>query len=135
VHALIDDFHAWRSWSPWEEVDPNVRREYSGAEKGVGARYGWEGNRKAGKGNMEITGSSTEQVAIRLTFEKPWKATNQAYFELAPAGEGATSVTWRMTGENRGMAALFAKVFSMDKLVGKDFEKGLAQLKAQAESA
>jgi uncharacterized protein YndB with AHSA1/START domain len=133
VHGLIDDFHAWREWSPWEDVDPDLRRDYSGAESGPGAKYAWEGNRKAGKGDMEIVSSTPEQVDVRLSFEKPWKATNQVAFELAPEGESTTNVTWRMTGRTTGMAALFSKVMSMDKLVGKDFEKGLARMKAAAE--
>jgi hypothetical protein len=135
VHGLINDFHAWREWSPWEDVDPDLHRDYSGAEAGPGAKYAWEGNRKAGKGNMEITGSSPEQVDVRLQFEKPFKATNQVAFELADAGNAATSVNWRMTGRTTGMAAVFSKFMSMDKLVGNDFEKGLAQLKAAAESS
>jgi uncharacterized protein YndB with AHSA1/START domain len=134
VHSLIDDFHAWRSWSPWEDVDPDLKRDYSGAESGVGARYAWEGNRKAGKGNMEITSSEPEEVDVRLAFEKPWKATNKVVFELAPSGDAATDVTWRMTGTTKGFAALFSKVVSMDRMVGKDFEKGLARMKSAAES-
>jgi hypothetical protein len=136
VHALIDDFHQWREWSPWEDVDPDLRRDYSGPQSGVGARYAWEGNRKAGKGNMEIVESTPERVGLRLQFEKPWKATNDVGFTLAPADgrEEATAVTWRMTGATRGFAALFSKVMSMDRMVGKDFEKGLARLKARAES-
>jgi|SRR3712207_2913669 len=134
VHGLIDDFHQWRSWSPWEDLDPDLQRAYSGAESGVGARYAWEGNRKAGKGHMEITDSKPERVEVRLTFEKPWKATNQVVFDLTPAGDQATEVAWRMTGTNKGVAALFGKVFSMDRMVGKDFEKGLARLKAKAET-
>jgi len=134
VHGLIDDFHAWRQWSPWEDVDPELRRDYSGPDAGVGARYAWEGNRKAGKGDMEIVGSAPERVDVRLSFQKPMKATNDVAFLLTPAGEGATDVTWRMTGRTTGMAALFSKVMSMDRLVGKDFEKGLARMKTAAES-
>lgn len=133
VHALIDDFREWRRWSPWEDVDPELRRDYSGADSGAGARYAWEGNRKAGKGNMEIVSSTAERVDVRLVFEKPWKATNQVAFDLQPVAEEATEVTWRMTGTNRGFAAIFSKVVPMDRLVGKDFEKGLARLKATAE--
>ena len=135
VHGLIDDFHAWRQWSPWEDVDPELRREYSGAESGVGAHYAWEGNRKAGKGNMEIVGSTPERIDVRLAFEKPWKATNTVVFTLVPEGEGATEVTWRMSGTQRGFAALFGNLVSMDRMVGKDFEKGLARMKVAAESA
>jgi hypothetical protein len=133
VHALINDFHNWTQWSPWEDVDPDLRRKYSGAESGVGARYAWEGNRKAGKGDMEIVGSTPERIDVRLTFEKPWKATNAVAFTLVPAGDGATEVTWRMNGTQRGFAALFGKFISMDRMVGKDFETGLANLKTIAE--
>jgi uncharacterized protein YndB with AHSA1/START domain len=135
LHGLIDDFRQWRAWSPWADLDPDLRRDYSGADSGVGARYAWEGNRKAGKGEMEIVDSQPERVELRLRFEKPWKATNRVMFELSPAGEGATNVNWRMLGRTTGIAALFGKVMSMDKLVGKDFEKGLARLKATAEAA
>ena len=135
VHGLIDDFREWRKWSPWEDVDPNLEREYAGPPSGVGARYAWEGNRKAGKGNMEIVESTPERVELRLTFEKPWKATNRVLFELTPQGADATGVAWRMTGTNKGFAALFSKVFSMDRMVGKDFEKGLARMKGAAEGA
>ena len=133
VHSLIDDFHAWTAWSPWEDVDPDLQRTYTGPASGVGARYAWKGNRKAGQGVMEITGSTPRQIDVRVSFLKPWKATNEVAFELAPAGSG-TDVTWRMWGENTGVAAVFARVVSMDKLVGKDFEKGLARLKAVAET-
>ena len=133
VHALVDDFHEWTAWSPWEDVDPDLRRTYTGPPAGVGARYAWQGNRKAGQGSMEITGSTPERIDVRLTFLKPWKATNEVAFELVPNGAGA-DVTWRMWGENTGMAALFTKVFNMDKFIGKDFDKGLARLKAVAES-
>lgn len=133
VHALIDDFHEWTAWSPWEDVDPDLRRTYTGPASGVGAHYAWQGNRKAGQGSMEITGSAPERIDVRLSFLKPWKATNEVAFELVPAGTG-TEVTWRMWGENTGMAAVFTKVFNMDTFLGKDFEKGLARLKAVAET-
>jgi hypothetical protein len=133
VHGLIDDFHAWREWSPWEDLDPNLKRDYSGAESGVGAKYAWEGNRKAGKGDMEIVSSTPERIEVRLVFEKPWKASNQVVYELTPAGGAATDVTWRMRGRTTGFAALFGRIFTMDRLVGKDFEKGLARMKAAAE--
>jgi uncharacterized protein YndB with AHSA1/START domain len=134
VHGLIDDFRAWRSWSPWEELDPNLKRDYSGAESGAGAKYAWEGNRKAGKGNMEIVSSTPERIELRLVFEKPWKADNRLDFELTPTGDSGTNVTWRMRGTNKGFAALFSKVFPMERMVGKDFDKGLARMKVAAES-
>jgi hypothetical protein len=135
VHDLIHDFHAWRAWSPWEELDPGLKREYGGAESGVGARYAWEGNRKAGKGRMEIVGDAPERVDVRLVFEKPWKADNAIDFTLQPVdGGGATEVTWRMTGESKGVAGVIGRVLGMDRLVGRDFEKGLDRMKAAAES-
>jgi Polyketide cyclase / dehydrase and lipid transport len=133
VHALLNDFREWTKWSPWEDVDPDLHRTYSGPESGVGAKYAWSGNRKAGQGSMEITSSTPEQVGITLSFLKPWKATNDVVFKLLPTGSG-TEVVWSMSGEQKGMAALFGKIVSMDKLVGKDFEKGLARLKANAET-
>lgn len=134
VHGLVNDFHEWTAWSPWEDLDPNLQRTYTGPDAGVGAHYAWSGNRRAGRGSMEITSSTPERIGIQLAFLKPWKATNDVAFDLVPTAAG-TEVTWRMAGENTGMAALFSRVFSMDKLVGRDFEKGLARLKTTAENA
>ncbi|NNG20013.1 SRPBCC family protein [Naumannella sp. ID2617S] len=134
VHALINDFHAWPRWSPWEGVDSNLQRSYSGPESGNGAAYAWQGDKNAGRGNMTITGSTPERIDIDLHFEKPWKAHNRVRFDVVGTPQGQTEATWTMSGENRGIAALFAKVFNMDKMLGKDFEKGLAQLKVAAEN-
>ena len=131
-HALVDDFHEWTKWSPWEDVDPDLQRTYSGPDRGVGARYAWSGNRKAGRGSMEIVGSAPEQIDVQLVFEKPWKATNPVAFRFEPTADG-TRVTWTMSGENSGLSAVFAKVVNMDKLLGKDFDKGLSRLKGVAE--
>ncbi|HYH35318.1 MAG TPA: SRPBCC family protein [Nocardioides sp.] len=131
-HRLVDDFHEWQKWSPWEDVDPHLQRTFSGPDAGVGARYAWSGNRKAGQGSMEIVGSTPEEIRVHLVFEKPWKAENPVTFRFTPTGS-TTRVTWTMSGENRGAAAVFAKLVSMDKLLGKDFERGLARLKASAE--
>jgi len=133
VHALVNDFHEWTAWSPWEDVDPAMQRKYSGARSGVGAGYSWRGNRKAGAGAMEITSSTPEEIGIALSFLKPVKAENRIEFELTEAA-GATTVTWRMTGQQTGLTALFGKLVPMDKMVGKDFEKGLRQLKHVAET-
>ncbi len=133
VHGRINDFHEWTAWSPWEDVDPNLQRIYTGPDQGVGAHYAWQGNRQAGQGSMEIVSSTPEQIGIKLSFLKPWKATNDVTFTLTPSGSG-TEVTWVMTGEHQGLGKVFSKVFSMDKLVGKDFEKGLARLKAVSET-
>lgn len=132
VHDLVDDLHRWTRWSPWEGLDPDLSRTYEGPASGTGARYAWSGNRKAGQGSMEITGSSPTEIRLVVRFVKPFKSTSDTVFSLAPHGDG-TEVTWRMTGEQSGLAGLFGKVVSMDRLVGPDFEKGLASLKAVAE--
>jgi hypothetical protein len=133
VHGLIDSFHEWTAWSPWEDIDPALHREYSGPDSGVGARYAWSGNRKAGQGSMEITASAPDKIDIRLEFLKPWRATTAVTFTLVPAVDG-TEVTWLMTGEQTGLMGLVGKVVPMDRLLGKDFEKGLTRLKAVAEA-
>lgn len=133
VHALVDDFHAWPRWSPWEGLDDDLERHYSGPDRGVGAAYSWQGNRKAGAGSMEITSSTAEAVGVALEFLKPFRSSSAVTFHLVPSGAG-TEVTWQMTGEQTGLMGVFGKVVSMDRLIGKDFEKGLAQLKAAAES-
>jgi hypothetical protein len=131
-HALVNDFHEWTAWSPWEDVDPELQRTYAGVDSGVGARYAWSGNRKAGRGSMEIVESTPGQIRVQLLFERPWKAENSVEFSFVPSGSG-TRVIWTMTGEHRGMAALFTKVVNMDKLLGKDFDRGLARFRAVAE--
>lgn len=113
-------------------LDPAMQRTYTGPASGVGAAHAWTGNRKAGEGHMTITGSSPERVEVELVFMKPMDATNQVTFELVPAGTG-TQVTWRMTGRTTGIFGVVSRLVPMDRLVGKDFEKGLAQLKAVAE--
>jgi hypothetical protein len=133
VFAEINDFHRWREWSPWEGLDPDLQRDYSGPAAGVGAAYAWSGNRKAGKGRMEIVESSAPgRVGIQLDFLKPFKAHNQVEFRLS--GDATTTdVTWSMTGAKTLGTKIMGIFTSMDKLVGKDFEKGLAQLKAVSE--
>ncbi|WP_067468882.1 SRPBCC family protein [Nocardia amamiensis] len=131
VHGLINDFHEWVKWSPWEDLDPQLQRSYSGADSGVGARYAWSGNRKAGAGSMEIVSSTERQIGVRLEFLKPMKATNQVTFILDPVETG-TEVTWRMTGQQTGLMGFIGKLIPMDKFVGRDFEKGLARLQQAA---
>lgn len=133
VRAFIDDFRRWPEWSPWEDLDPELTRTYSGAERGVGATYAWEGNRKAGSGTMEIIGDAGDEVRIDLRFTRPFKQASISLFQIRPSGHG-TSVSWTMTGTQKGVAAVFSKVMSMDTLIGKDFEKGLARLRQAAES-
>jgi hypothetical protein len=128
VHAYVNDFHKWSEWSPWEKLDPAMKREYSGAPAGTGAAYHWSGNNDVGEGHMTITDSRPAQsVTIRLEFLKPFAATNTTQFDFAPTGSG-TNVTWAMNGHNNFMAKAFSAFMDMDKMVGTDFEKGLAGL-------
>lgn len=132
VHALVDDFRQWQQWSPWEGLDPELEREYDGPARGVGSRYAWRGNSKAGEGSMEITESDPSKVVIDLRFLKPFKATNVSRLDLEP-DNGGTRVTWSMTGERNPVMGLLGTLF-FDKMIAKDFDKGLAQLKVTAES-
>lgn len=135
IFALIDNFHHWESWSPWEDIDPTMSRTYSGPDSGDGATYAWKGNRKAGEGSMRITNSrEPHRVEIALRFLKPFPADNRVALTLEPAGE-STTVTWTMSGAQRGIMAVAGRVYPMDKMIGKDFDKGLARLKRVAERA
>jgi hypothetical protein len=134
IFGLINDFHDFVSWSPYEKLDPAMKKTYSGAASGTGAVYAWEGNSKAGVGRMEITQSSPpSKVTANLDFLKPFKAHNIVEFTLQPAG-GSTNVTWAMHGPLSYMAKVMHMVFNMDRMVGKDFETGLASLKTLAEA-
>jgi len=133
IFPLVNNFHEWTKWSPWESVDPAMQRSYGGPDSGVGARYAWSGNRKAGSGTMEIVESSQPNtIRIRLEFTKPFKTVNPTTFTFVPAANG-TQVTWSMTGENKGIGKVFALFMNMDKMVGGDFDKGLASLAAAAQ--
>jgi len=133
IFPLVNNFHEWTTWSPWESVDPAMQRSYTGPDSGVGAGYAWSGNRKAGSGTMEIVESSQPNtIRIRLEFTKPFKTVNPTTFTFAPAANG-TQVTWSMTGENKGIGKVFALFMNMDRMVGGDFEKGLASLAAAAQ--
>jgi uncharacterized protein YndB with AHSA1/START domain len=135
VYPLIANFKNWTQWSPWEGLDPNLEREYSGAESGVGSKYAWKGNRKAGSGSMEIiVAEPPSRIEIDLHFVKPFDAQNITVFELSEAAEGGTTVTWRMNGKHKGFMKLMSKIFKIDKAIEKDFVKGLAKLKSDAES-
>jgi carbon monoxide dehydrogenase subunit G len=139
VFPLVNDFHNWTQWSPWENIDPNLKRSYyqsaSGATSGKGSAYAWEGNNKVGQGRMEITDASApSKIIIKLDFLKPFEAHNTAEFTLAANGD-STDVTWAMYGPSPYMTKVMGVFFSMDKMVGAQFETGLANLKAIAEKA
>ena len=134
VHLQIADFHRWTAWSPWEDVDPALQRHYAGPESGRGAVYRWSGNRKAGTGQMEIMESLPPSlVRIDLRFEKPFRARNETSFRVEPEGSGSR-VTWTMTGKVTLGTRVMSLFGSMDKLLGSDFEKGLARLKTVSET-
>jgi len=133
--AQVNDFHAWAAWSPWEKLDPQMKRTFEGAPSGTGAIYSWVGNDDVGEGRMTIQKSERPSlVSIKLEFIKPWAATNITTFNIARAAEGA-KLTWAMDGENNFVAKAMCLFMDMDKMVGGDFERGLAALKTAAESA
>jgi uncharacterized protein YndB with AHSA1/START domain len=134
VFALINDFRYWKSWSPWENMDHTMKKTHSGASNGKGAVYEWEGNRKVGKGRMEIIESSPySRILIQLDFIKPFEGHNMAEFSLK-AERGSTIVTWAMYGPNPYMAKLMGLFSDMNNMIGRDFESGLAAMKHAAEN-
>jgi hypothetical protein len=134
VFGLVNDFHLWQSWSPWDKLDPSMKREHSGSGSGVGASYYWLGNDQVGEGRMTITDSSpADRITIKLEFLKPWKAENITTFTFRESA-GTTEVTWAMEGKNNFVFKAMQLFMNMDSMVGKDFENGLASLKGLAET-
>ena len=132
--AQVNDFQNWHAWSPWEKVDPALKRQYEGPKAGTGAVYAWQGNNDVGEGRMTITESRPgELVRIKLEFFKPFAATNTAEFSFKPAGDDTTAVTWTMTGQNNFLSKAICLFVNMDKMVGGMFEQGLAQMKTVVE--
>jgi len=133
IFAKIQDFHEWDQWSPWEKLDPKMKKTFTGAPAGPGSNYAWEGENGVGKGSMALVAAEIPtQVRIKLTFLEPFAAQNDVLFKLQPQGAG-TSVTWSMDGKNNFVARIFSIFMDMDAMIGKDFEAGLANLKAVAE--
>jgi carbon monoxide dehydrogenase subunit G len=133
IFPFINDFDRWRSWSPYEKKDPAMNRVFSGQATGKGAVYEWDGNRQVGKGRIEITDTSAPtRVTIKLDLIKPMEGHNIVDFTLEPRGN-ATQVTWAMRGSCAYPAKVMGLFCDMDKMIGKDFEVGLANLKALAE--
>jgi uncharacterized protein YndB with AHSA1/START domain len=133
IFPLISDFDNWGAWSPYEKKDPNMKRTRSGAANGKGAVYAWDGDKNVGKGRMEIAEASPpSKVSLKLDFERPFEAHNIVNFTMEPKGD-ATSVTWAMQGPVPYMAKIAHVIFNMDRMVGRDFEAGLANLKTLAE--
>ena len=135
VFAQVNDFHKWETWNPWGKIDPGMKLTYEGAPAGTGAVYTWCGNNEVGEGRMTITESRpSDLIRIQLEFFKPFKATNAAAFTFKPEG-GETAVTWSMTGAKNFVAKAIHLFMSMDKMIGDQFEKGLAEMKSIVETA
>ncbi|MFZ5636848.1 MAG: SRPBCC family protein [Pseudomonadota bacterium] len=134
IYPLLQDFHRWAEWSPWEKLDPAMVRTFGGAQAGKGATYAWKGNKDLGEGRMEIVGTDAPQTLdIKLDFIEPMQATNATRFILRHAPSGGTEVIWIMRGPADFPTKLMDTVVGMDRMVGKDFEAGLANLKVAAE--
>jgi hypothetical protein len=135
IFPLINELQHWESWSPWEKVDPALKRNYSGPASGKGATYEWFGNKEIGQGRMEITDSTpASRVLIKIDFLVPFEAHNTVEFKLEPQGD-TTLVSHAMFGPSPYMARLMGIFFNMDKMIGQKFEEGLANLKGVAEAA
>jgi uncharacterized protein YndB with AHSA1/START domain len=133
VFGLLNDFNQWTKWSPWEKMDLAMQKTFSGSSAGKGSVYQWKGNKKVGEGRMEILDSQpSSSVKIDLQFITPFKAHNQTIFTLEPRN-GQTHVKWTMSGNKNFVMKLMGVFMDMDKMVGKDFEAGLANMKAEAE--
>jgi hypothetical protein len=142
VFAQVDNFKSWSAWSPWEKRDPAMKRTFEGPASGVGAGYSWEGNKEVGQGRMTITESKpprggsdqTAHVSVRLEFIKPFASVATSEFTVKPEAERAATVSWVMEGRNNLMGKAFGLFMNMDKMIGGDFESGLANLKTVAEA-
>ena len=133
IFPLINDFHQWKTWSPYETKDPAMKRTYGGADSGKGAVYAWDGDRNVGSGRMEILeASAPSKIVIKLDFFTPFEGHNTAEFTMLPQGDG-THVTWLMHGPANFISRLIQVFINLDKMIGKDFEAGLANLKTLTE--
>jgi hypothetical protein len=129
----ITDLHRWQDWSPWEGQDPALERTYTGEPGTVGSTYAWKGNRRAGAGSMEVSRITPTEIGIDLAFTAPFKSTSKVAYRLTETG-ATTEVVWSMTTPQNLMAKVMGFFINMDKMLGRDFEKGLAQLKTVVES-
>jgi uncharacterized protein YndB with AHSA1/START domain len=133
IFPLINDFQQWSAWSPYEHKDPAMKRTFSGAQSGKGAVYAWEGDSQVGQGRMEISDTTPlSKIVLNLDFKKPMEAHNIVVFTMVPKGD-VTDVTWDMNGPTPYIGKIVHVFLNMDKMVGTDFEAGLANLKAVAE--
>jgi hypothetical protein len=135
VFAQVNDFHNWEGWSPWAKLDPAAKNSFEGPPAGAGSIFRWSGNDKVGEGLMTILESQpSDRVKIKLDFIRPFADTANVDFAFKPQGD-QTAVTWSMSGHRNFMAKAICLFMNMDKMVGGDFEKGLAQMKTAAEAA
>lgn len=132
IYALIADLKAWPAWSPYEKKDPAMKRSFGAVTAGKGATYAWEGNKDVGQGSMEVLESSPQKILIKLDFLKPFEAHNMGEFILVPKGD-TTDVTWAIYGPSPYMSKVMGTFMDFDKMIGRDFEQGLADLKSAAE--
>jgi uncharacterized protein YndB with AHSA1/START domain len=134
VFARVNDFHQWEAWNPWGKMDPHMKQTYEGPPGGVGSVYSWVGNSQVGEGRMTVVESRPDElIQIKLEFFKPFAATNRAEFTFESEG-AATTVTWSMSGERNFITKAIGLFMNMDKMIGGQFEKGLADMKAVVES-
>lgn len=135
VFAQVNDFHKWEAWSPWAKIDPAAKYTYDGPTAGIGAIFTWAGNKQVGEGRMTVTESRpTDLIRIKLEFIKPFPSDCLTEFSFKPEGNN-TIVTWAMSGTKNFMSKAVCMFMNMDKMVGGDFEKGLASMKTVAETA
>lgn len=133
VFEQIGNFHKWAAWSPWEKLDPKMQKTFEGPERGVGASYAWKGDDKVGSGKMTITKEDApKELGIKLEFLEPFTSVADTTFTLASQNSEQTQVTWSMAGKSNFMSKVFSVFMDMDKMIGADFEKGLAQLNTVA---
>jgi hypothetical protein len=135
VFEQVNDLHKWDAWSPWAKLDPAMKTTFEGPQSGTGAAYSWVGDSKVGEGKMSITDSkANEMVRLKLEFIKPFASTAISEFTFKPEGD-KTTVSWSMSGDKNFMSKAFCLFMNMDKMVGGDFEKGLASLKSVVQVA
>ena len=133
VFSQVDDFHNWEGWSPWAKLDPAAKNTFEGPAAGKGAIFKWSGNSEVGEGQMTITDSQpSEKIVIKLEFKRPFEDTSTTEFTFKPEGD-QTVVIWNMFGKQNFMGKMVCMFMNMDKMVGGQFDQGLAKMKEIAE--
>ncbi|GAB2536314.1 K(+)-transporting ATPase subunit F [Brachybacterium huguangmaarense] len=132
VLPLTQDFHAWETWSPWEGLDPDLTRVHTGPERGVGSHYSWDGDRKAGAGSMDMTRCDDDGVELDLVFTRPFAGENHVRIAVTPAADGGSDLAWTMSGPQSRLHAILFRVLRIERMLAKDFDRGLEQLSRRA---